>query len=177
MPNLFYYLYRCCLTMWTARVKMARGGTRGKSWGSFMRECKIGVLGPGTEAIDVHFATTSFMTRIKVFWRMQEDGPLAPSSRSILGGWSMTRTPSTWRSFRIVPSCEMRCGIELCTLEQCLMMVELCTYSWTMLVYVYAYYVCLSMFNLCLLMYNRGIWMQPVRLMESTSVLVYWSPL
>ena len=35
MPNLFYYLYRCCLTMWIARMKMARGGTRGKSWGSF----------------------------------------------------------------------------------------------------------------------------------------------
>ena len=43
--------------------------------------------------------------------------PLAPSSRSILAGWRTTRTPSTWRSFRIVPACEMRCGIELCTLE------------------------------------------------------------
>ena len=31
--------------------------------------------------------TTRFMTRIEVFWRMQEDGPLAPSSRSILAGW------------------------------------------------------------------------------------------
>ena len=27
---------------------MARGGTRGKSRGSFMRECITGVLGPGT---------------------------------------------------------------------------------------------------------------------------------
>ena len=35
MPNLFYYLYRCRLTMWTARMKMPRGGTRGESWGSF----------------------------------------------------------------------------------------------------------------------------------------------
>ena len=47
-----------------------------------------------------------------VFWRMQEDGPLAPSSRSILAGWRMARTPSTWRRFRIVSAaCEMRCGM------------------------------------------------------------------
>ena len=39
-----------------------------------MRECITGVLGPGTAAIDAHFATTSFMTRIKVFRRMQEEG-------------------------------------------------------------------------------------------------------
>jgi hypothetical protein len=103
--------------MWTARMKMARGGTRGKTQGSFMRECITGVLGPGTAAIDAHFATTSFMTHMKVFWRMQEDGPLAPSSKSILAGWRTARTPSNWRSFRIVPACEMRCGIELCTLE------------------------------------------------------------
>ena len=51
-----------------------------------MQQCIIGVLGPRTMAIDAHFATTSFMTRIKVFWRMQEDGPLAPSVRSILAG-------------------------------------------------------------------------------------------
>ena len=48
MPNLFYYLYRWCLMMWTMRMKMARGGTRGKSWGSFMRECITDILGPGT---------------------------------------------------------------------------------------------------------------------------------
>ena len=74
---------------------MARGGTRGKSSGSFMRECITGVLGPGTAAIDAHFAITSFITRIKVFGCMQEDGPLAPSSRSILAGWRTARTPST----------------------------------------------------------------------------------
>ena len=44
-----------------------------------MRECITGILGPGTTAIDAHFATTSFMKRIKVFWRMQEDGPLIGS--------------------------------------------------------------------------------------------------
>ena len=82
-----------------------------------MRECVLGVLGPGTAAIDAHFATTSFMTRIKVFWCMQEDRSLAPSKRSMLAGWSTTRTPSTWRSYGIVPACEMRCGIKLCTLE------------------------------------------------------------
>ena len=49
-----------------------------------MRECITGVLGPGMAAIDAHSATTSFMMRIKVFWRMQEDRPLAPSSRSFL---------------------------------------------------------------------------------------------
>ena len=38
-----------------------------------MRECITSVLGLGTAAIDAHFATPSFMTRIKVFWRMQED--------------------------------------------------------------------------------------------------------
>ena len=75
-------------------------------------ECITGVLGPGTAAIDAHFATASFMTRIKVFWRMQEDGSLAPSSRSILTGWRMARTLSTWRSFRIVPAGEMRCGMD-----------------------------------------------------------------
>ena len=149
MPNLFYYLYRCCLTMWTARMKMARGGTRGKSWGSFMRECITGILGPGTAAIDAHFATTSFMTRINVFWRMQEDGPFAPSSISILIGWRTTRTPSTWRSFKIVPTCEMRCGMDQTMYAWvCLMTVELCTYGWTMLMYVYAYYLCLSMLNI-----------------------------
>ena len=60
-----------------------------------MRECIIGVLGPGTTAIDAHFATTSFVTRIKVFWCMQEDGPLAPSSRSILAGgaWRIRQVP------------------------------------------------------------------------------------
>ena len=82
-----------------------------------MHECITGVLGPGMAAIDAHFATKSFMTRMKVFWRMQEDEPLAPSSRSILKGWHTLRTPSTWRSFGIVPADEMRCGIELCTLE------------------------------------------------------------
>ena len=81
-----------------------------------MRECITGVLVPGTAAIDAHFATTSFMTRTKVFWRMQEDEPLAPSSRSILAGWRTSRTPSTWRSFMIVPTNEMRCGIKLCML-------------------------------------------------------------
>ena len=41
------------------------------------------------------------------------DGPLAPSSRSILAGWRTARTPSTWRSFRIVlAACEMRCGMD-----------------------------------------------------------------
>ena len=30
-----------------------------------MRECITGVLGPGTAAIDAHFATTGLMTRIK----------------------------------------------------------------------------------------------------------------
>ena len=82
-----------------------------------MRECITGVLGPRTAAIDVHFATTSFMTRIKVFWHMQEDRPLTPSSRSILVGWRTTYMLSTWRSFRIVLAYEMRCGIELCMLE------------------------------------------------------------
>ena len=60
-----------------------------------MRESITGVLGPGTAAIDAHFATTSFMTRIYVFWHMQEDGPLAPSRRSNLTGWRTARTPST----------------------------------------------------------------------------------
>ena len=60
-----------------------------------MWERITGILGPGTAAIDAHFATTSFMTRIKVFWRMQEDEPLAPSSRSILAGCRTTRTLST----------------------------------------------------------------------------------
>ena len=81
-----------------------------------MRDCITGVLGPGTAAIDAHFATKSFITRIKVFWRKQEDEPLAPSSRSILAGWRTPHTPSTWRRFGIVPIDEMRCGIELCTL-------------------------------------------------------------
>ena len=39
-----------------------------------MRECITGVLGLGTTAIDAHFASKSFMTRMKVFWRMQEEG-------------------------------------------------------------------------------------------------------
>ena len=148
MPNLFYYLYRCCLIMWTARMKMARGGTRGKSWGSCMRECITGVLGPGTAAIDAHSATTSLMTRIKVFWHMQEDGPLAPSERSMLAGWSTTRTPSTWRSFGIVPACEMRCGIELYMYAwACLMTVELCLCTCTLIMYVW---VCLIYVYLCL---------------------------
>ena len=136
--------------MWTTRMKMSRGGTRGKSWGSFMRECITGVLGPVTAAFDAHFATTSFMTCIKVFWRMQEDGPLAPASRIILAGWRTARTPSTWRSFRTVPAaCEMRCGMDRTMYAWvCLMTVELCTYGWTMLMYVYAYYLCLSMLNI-----------------------------
>jgi hypothetical protein len=100
-----------------AKMKMARGGTRGKSSGSFMQECITGVLGPGTVAIDAHFATKSFMTCIKVFWHMQEDEPLAPSGKSILVGWRTPRMLSTWRSFMIVPADEMRCGIELCMLE------------------------------------------------------------
>ena len=78
-----------------------------------MRECITGVLGPGMVAMDAHSATTSLMTRIKVFWRMQEDGSLAPSKISMLGGWSTACTSSTWRSFEIMPACEMRCGIEL----------------------------------------------------------------
>ena len=82
-----------------------------------MRECITGVLGPRTTAIDAHFATTIFMTRIKVFWRMQEDEPLAPSGRSILAGWCTLRTLSTSRSFTIMPADEMRCQIELCMLE------------------------------------------------------------
>ena len=82
-----------------------------------MWECITGVLGPGTRAIDAHFATKSFTTHIKVFWRMQEDESLAPSSRSILAGWRTLRKPSTWRRFGIVPTDDMRCGIELCTLE------------------------------------------------------------
>ena len=176
MPILFYYLYRWCLTMWIARMKMSTGGTRGKSWGSFMRECITCVLGPGTSANDAHFATRSFMTHIEVFWCMQEDGPFAPSSRSILAGWRTVRTPSTRRSSRIVSACEMRCGMDRTMYTWvCLMTVELCTYGWTML--VYAYYLFMSMFNLCLLMSNCGIWMQSVRLMESTSVLVYLSPI
>ena len=77
-----------------------------------MRECIIGILGPGAAAIDAHFATTSFMMRIKVFWHMQEDGLLDPSSRSVLTGWRTTRTPSSWKIFRIVPACEMRCGMD-----------------------------------------------------------------
>jgi hypothetical protein len=93
---------------------MARGVTRGKSSGSFVRDCITGVLGPGTGAIDAHFVTKSFMTCMKVFWRMQEDEPLAPSGRSILAGWRTPRTLSTWRSFTIMPADEMRCGIELC---------------------------------------------------------------
>ena len=93
---------------------MAIGGTRGKSSGSFMRECIERVLGPGTWAIDAHFATTSFMTCIEVFWRMQGDSSLAPSSISILAGWCRPRTLSTRRSFTIVTADEMRCGIELC---------------------------------------------------------------
>ena len=74
---------------------MSRGGTTGKSGARFMRECITGILGPRTVAIDAHSVTTSFMTRIKVFWRMQEDGPLAPSSRSILAGWRTACMPST----------------------------------------------------------------------------------
>ena len=74
---------------------MARGGTRGKSSGSFMQECITGVLGPGTGAIDAHFATKSFMTRMKVFWRMQEDESLAPLGRSILAAWRTPRMLST----------------------------------------------------------------------------------
>ena len=65
MPNLFYYLYRCCLTMWTTRMNMARGGTRGKSRGSFMRECITGVLGPGTAAIDA-------LLQPKASWRVSK---------------------------------------------------------------------------------------------------------
>ena len=49
-----------------ARVKMDRGGTRGKSLGSFMQEFITSILGPGTEAFDAHFATKSFMMRMKV---------------------------------------------------------------------------------------------------------------
>ena len=75
-----------------------------------------GVLGPGTAAIDAHFATTSIMMRIKVFWCMQEDRSLAPSSRSILAGWLSACTPSTCRRLGIVTVDEMRCGVELCTL-------------------------------------------------------------
>ena len=143
-------MYRCCVTMSTTRMKMSWGGTRGKSSGSFMRECIIGILGPGTTAFDGHSTTKSFITRIKVFWRMQEDEPLAPSSRSILAGWRTARTPSTWRSFRIVlAACEMRCGMDRTMYAWvCLMTVELCTYGWTMLMYVYAYYICLSMLNI-----------------------------
>ena len=77
------------------------------------------------------------------------------------------------RSFRTVLACEMRCGMDQTMYAWvCLMTIEVCTYGWTMLMYVYACYLCLSMFNLCLLMSNRGIWMQLVRLMESTSILV-----
>src|SRR3990170_3679787 len=101
-------MYRCYLTMSTARMKMAGGGTRGKSLGHFLQECITGILGPGTRAIDTHSATKSFMTRIKVFWRMQEDEPLAPSGGSILAGWRTPHTPSTWRSFRIMLADEMR---------------------------------------------------------------------
>ena len=72
-----------------------------------MCECITGVLGPAMTAIDAHFATKSFMTRMKVFWRMKEDEPLAPSGRSILIGWLTSRTLSTWRSFKIVPTDEM----------------------------------------------------------------------
>jgi hypothetical protein len=50
-------------------------------------------------ALDARSATKSFMTRLKVFWRMQEEEPLAPSSSSILAGWRTLRTLSTWRSF------------------------------------------------------------------------------
>ena len=96
---------------------MPRGGTRGKSSGSFMRECITGILGPGMAAFDAHFATKRFITCMKVSRHMQENELLAPSSRSILAGWRTVRTPSTWRSFRIVPACEMRCGIEPCMLE------------------------------------------------------------
>ena len=60
-----------------------------------MRECIAGVLGPETVAIDAHSPTTSLMTCIKVLWRMQEDGSLAPLKRSMLAGWSTNRTPST----------------------------------------------------------------------------------
>ena len=74
---------------------MDRGGTRGKSSGSFMREILIGILRTGMGDFDGHFATKSFMTLMEVSWRMQEDEPLAPSGRSILAGWRMPRTLST----------------------------------------------------------------------------------
>ena len=138
-------MYRCYQTKVKIRMKMARGGTRGKSSGGFMRECITGVLGPGTAAIDAHSATTSLMMRIKVFWHMQEDGLLAPSKRSMLTGWS---TASTWRSFGIVPACEMRCGIELYMYAwACLMTVELCLCTCTLIINVW---VCLVYVYLCL---------------------------
>ena len=112
------------LMMSTTRMKMARegtrgknlarGGTRGKSSGSFMRECITSVLGLGMGAFDAHFATKSFMTHIKVFWRMQEDEPLTHSGRSILAGWHTPHTQSTRSSFTILQAFRrMRCGIEL----------------------------------------------------------------
>ena len=55
----------------------------------------MGVLGPVMGALYACSATKSFMTGLKVFWRMQEEEPLAPSSRSILAGWRTPRMLST----------------------------------------------------------------------------------
>ena len=97
--HIFYYMYRFYLTMSIARMKIARGSLRSKSSGSFMLESITGVLGRRMEALDARSATKSFITRSKVFWRMQEEEMLAPSRRSILAGWRTPCTLSTWRSF------------------------------------------------------------------------------
>ena len=154
--------------MWTMRKKMSRGGTRGKSWGSFMRECITGVLGPGTATIDAHSATTSFMMRIKVLWCMTGRWLLQAEVFSQGGARRIRRVPG---------EASGSCRLVRWDVGSNYVRLSMLNDGWTMLVYVYAYYLCLSMFNLCLLMSNCGIWMQSVRLMESTSVLVYWSPL
>ena len=67
-----------------------------------MRECIIVISGPGMGASDARSAPKGLTPRLQVFWRMLEDEPLALSSRSILGGWRMLRTLSTWRKFTLL---------------------------------------------------------------------------
>ena len=68
--------------------------------------------------------------------------------QKFLAGWRMARTPSTWRSFRIVPACEMRCGMDRTMYAWvCLMTVELRLCTCTLIIYVW---VCLIYVYLCL---------------------------
>ena len=163
MPNLFYYLYRCYLTMWTARMKMSRGGTTCKSWASFMRDCITGVLGPGTTAMDAHFATTRS-------WRVSKcSGACKRTGRWLLQA-EVCSQGGARRVCRVPGEASGSCRLVRWDVESNYVRLSILNDGSTMLVYVYAYYLCLSMFNLCLLMSNCGIWMQSVRLMESTSI-------